>query len=49
MANKKACNFIITINNPKEDIHEVLEKVKAAGFKHGRAQLERGAEGTLHI
>jgi hypothetical protein len=37
MSGKKACNFIITINNPKEDIHGVLEKVKAAGFKHGRA------------
>jgi len=49
MSNKKYCNFIITINNPKEDIHVVLEKIQAAGFKHGRAQLERGAEGTDHI
>lgn len=42
-------NFVITYNNPKEDIHQLLERIKAYGFTYGRAQLERGESGTLHI
>lgn len=33
----KSNNFIITLNNPTYDIHQFLEKVKAAGFKYCRA------------
>lgn len=45
----KSNNFIVTINNPDEDIHQWLDRVKALGFSYGRAQLERGESGTLHI
>ena len=45
----QANNFIITINNPTQDVHQVSELVKAAGFKHFRGQLEKGDSGTLHI
>lgn len=42
-------NFVATINNPKEDIHGLMERLKAYGFTYARAQLERGESGTLHI
>lgn len=45
----QSLNFLITYNNPREDIHGLLERLKAYGFKYARAQLERGAEGTPHI
>jgi hypothetical protein len=45
----KSKNFIITINNPTYDIHQLLDKLKAAGFTYARAQLECGESGTKHI
>ena len=45
----KSCNFIITINNPTIDEHQLMEQVRSMGFKHFRGQMERGAEGTLHL
>jgi len=42
-------NFLLTINNPKYDIHEFIERAKAQQFKYARAQLERGESGTPHI
>lgn len=46
---KKSNNFLITLNNPTYDIHEFMERVKAAGFTYCRVQLERGEAGTLHL
>lgn len=45
----KARNFIVTINNPEIDVHQLSEIVKAAGFTHFRGQLEKGESGTLHL
>jgi hypothetical protein len=45
----KSKNFIITINNPTYDIHQLMDKLKAAGFTYARGQLERGESGTPHL
>ncbi len=45
----KSRNFIVTVNNPKYDIHGFLDLIKTAGFTYCRAQLEQGANGTKHI
>lgn len=45
----RSCNFILTINNPDEDIHQTLERAKANGCKAAALQLEKGEAGNLHI
>lgn len=45
----KSNNFLITLNNPTLDIHQFIEKVKGAGFKYARVQLEKGESGTKHL
>lgn len=42
-------NFILTINNPKYDIHQFIDKARSLGYTYARAQLERGESGTVHI
>lgn len=45
----KSNNYIVTINNPTIDVHQFLEKIKVAGFKYARVQLEQGENGTRHL
>lgn len=42
-------NFILTINNPKDDIHQWLAIAKATGALTARCQLEKGETGTKHL
>lgn len=40
---------MLTINNPRVDIHQWLERARAVGASSARCQSERGESGTLHL
>ena len=46
---RSARNFILTINNPTQDVVTYLEQAKRLGFTYGAGQLERGEKGTEHV